>query len=80
MVEMMDRAEKTNRQLQLAALMAVIPVVVLITISMLTSDDLPIYQYILPIASFVAGHTLASIPQMDKTEMREHRAWEKKQT
>jgi hypothetical protein len=80
MVLITDRAERTRLQLRLLSMLSAVPIVIIIGISMLTSDDPFGYQYILPVAAFGVGFILGSLPLLDKTEMRDHRAWAKKQT
>ena len=80
LVGMMYRTERTRSQLKWLSVLTVIPVLAMIGTSMLTSDDPFGYQYILPAVAFIAGLILGSLPLLDKTEMREHRAWAKKET
>jgi hypothetical protein len=79
LVGMMYRTGRTRSQLKWLSVLTVIPVLAMIGTSMLTSDDPFGYQYILPAVAFIAGLILGSLPLLDKTEMREHRAWAKKE-
>ena len=79
LVEMMYRAEKSRRHLKWAALLVIIPVFGLIGISVLTGDQFGDPLYMLPAVAFGAGYLLGSFPFLDQAEMREHRAWAKKQ-
>jgi hypothetical protein len=78
LVEMMRRA--TRKPLKVIALVVIISISAVVITSVLATDPLDDPLWMLPAVAFAGGFMLGSFRLLDEAEMREHRAWEKKQT